>query len=112
MRICIDAQSNSELGIAYPPSQKDAARPFGAKFVDEVIQALIELDAEHLEALCAAAERFSQDAVLQMSASEAATMTSKMQIFSGLLAETRRNLRIFGLSIGNPDSYGYNPGRK
>jgi hypothetical protein len=91
-------------------------RALGPKFVEEVIRALIQLDAEHLEALAAAAERFRQDAIARMAPKmapgEVTEMQAKMQLLSALLAETRRNLRIFASTVGESDPFGYKPGRR
>lgn len=86
------------------------AHVFGPRFVDEVIYALSELDAEHLAALAQAAERFLDDALPGLTPDEAAEMTDKMHLFAALLAETRRNLRIFALAAGRPSDCGYRPG--
>jgi hypothetical protein len=80
---------------------------FGPSFVEEVIQALGELDAEHLAALTKTAQSFMNDFAPSLSPSEAA----KMQVFSAVLNETRRNLRLFVLTAGRPDEFGYKPGR-
>jgi hypothetical protein len=77
-----------------------AVHIFGSSFVEEVIQALGELDAEHLDAFAPT-----------LSPSEAAEMEAKMQVFSAVLNETRRNLRLFVLTSGRPDEFGYKPGR-
>lgn len=84
----------------------------GAQFVEETIRALIDLDAEHLEALAAAAEQFRRDAVARLAPGEIAEIDAKMQLLSALLAETRRNLRIFAAAVGAPESLGYEPGRR
>lgn len=87
------------------------ARSFAPRFIDEVIQALIELDAEHLETLAAAAEQFRADAVRRLSAQELAETEGKMRLLSALLVETRRNLRVFAAAMGASDPLGYKPGR-
>ncbi len=84
---------------------------FGTSFVDEVIQALGELDAEHLEALTKTAQSFMNDLAPSLGPTEAAEMEAKMQLFSAVLHETRRNLRLFVLASGKSDEFGYKPGR-
>jgi hypothetical protein len=88
-----------------------AVQVFGPGFVEEVIQALGELDAEHLAALTKTAQSFMSDFAPSLSPSEAAEMEAKMQVFSAVLNETRRNLRLFVLTSGRPDEFGYKPGR-
>ncbi len=101
---------------AGPEVNPELNRALGPKFVEEVIRALIQLDAEHLEALAAAAERFRQDAIARiapkMAPGEVTEMQAKMQLLSALLAETRRNLRIFASTVGESDPFGYKPGRR
>jgi hypothetical protein len=80
------------------------------KFVEEVIHSLVELDAEHLAALAAVAERFREDAALQLAPCEVIEMEAKMRLFAAVLAETRKNLRIFALGTSSARSYGYAPG--
>jgi hypothetical protein len=84
---------------------------YGPSFVEEVIQALGELDAEHLAALTKTAESFMNDFAPSLEPAEAAEMAAKMQVFSAVLNETRRNLRLFVLTSGKPDDFGYKPGR-
>jgi len=84
---------------------------YGPSFVEEVIQALGELDAEHLAALTRTAESFMNDFAPSLAPAEAAEMEAKMQLFSAVLNETRRNLRLFVLTSGRPDEFGYKPGR-
>jgi hypothetical protein len=91
--------------------RRPAAVP-GSQFVEETIRALIDLDAEHLEALAAAADQFRQDAVVRLAPAEIAEIEAKMRLLSALLAETRRNLRVFAAAMGAPDSLGYKPGRR
>jgi hypothetical protein len=91
--------------------ERSVTKTLGPEFVDDVIHSLVELDAEHLEALAAAAECFRKDAALQMTPAESKRMEVKMQLFSAVLIETRRNLRIFGAGTSQPDKYGYTPGR-
>ena len=88
-----------------------AMHVFGPSFVDEVIQALGELDAEHLAALAKTAENFVNDFAPNLASSEAAELEAKMQTFSAVLNETRRNLRLFVLASGKTDEFGYKPGR-
>lgn len=94
-----------------PQFEPKPGAKFGPKFVDEVIQALGELDAEHLRALAQAAERFLEEATPRLTPDEAAEMQAKMRLFAAILAETRRNLRLFALTAGKPDEFGYRPGR-
>jgi hypothetical protein len=88
-----------------------AVHTYGPSFVEEVIQALGELDAEHLAALSKTAQNFLNDFAPTLSPAEAAEMEAKMQLFSAVLQETRRNLRLFVLTSGQPDEFGYKPGR-
>jgi hypothetical protein len=107
------ATAGSEPRFA-PKGDREArslASTFGSEFVDEVIHSLVELDAEHLEALSAAAECFRRDAALQLTPGELMKMEAKMQLFSAVLIETRRNLRIFASGTNQADKYGYTPGR-
>jgi hypothetical protein len=93
------------------PGKVNAVHIFGPSFVEEVIQALGELDAEHLAALTKTAESFMNDFAPSLSPAEAAEMEAKMQLFSAVLNETRRNLRLFVLTSGQPAEFGYKPGR-
>jgi hypothetical protein len=91
--------------------EMSAVHTYGPSFVEEVIQALGELDAEHLAALTKTAETFMNDFAPTLSPADAAEMEAKMQVFSAVLNETRRNLRLFVLTSGQPDQFGYKPGR-
>jgi hypothetical protein len=94
------------------PQEGSTTHVFGPKFVDTVIHALSELDAEHLAALAQAAERFINDALPGLTPEEAVEMKNKMDVFAALLADTRRNLRIFALASGKPSDWGYTPGSR
>lgn len=94
------------------PQEGSTTHVFGPKFVDKVIYALSELDAEHLAALAQAAERFLEDALPELTPDEAAEMKGKMHLFAAILAETRRNLRLFTLAAGKPGNWGYGPGSR
>ena len=76
-----------------------------------LMHANVVLDAEHLAALTKTAQSFMNDFAPSLSPSEAAEMEAKMQVFSAVLNETRRNLRLFVLTSGRPDEFGYKPGR-
>ncbi len=107
MKTRVAALPDNRSGADETANEVAAVQICGPRFVDEVIQALVELDTEHLEALAAAAERFRKDAVLRMTPHEVAEMETKMRLFAAVLAETRRNLRILALSVGMPSQYGY-----
>ena len=106
------ALSEGGSGTENPSAARKPVAVPGAQFVEETIRALIDLDAEHLEALAAAAEQFRKDAVARLAPDEIAEIEAKMRLLSALLAETRRNLRIFAATVGAADSLGYKPGRR
>jgi hypothetical protein len=111
MKTTAKTESDEHPETTEPAREPMLAWRFGSEFVDEVIQSLIELDAEHLQALAVAAERFRRDAALQMTPGELVNMEAKMQLFSAVLTETRRNLRILAPGMNQVWEYGSKQGR-
>jgi hypothetical protein len=111
MKPAVTAGSEPRFGPKGHKEEQSLASDFGPEFVDDVIHSLVELDAEHLEALSAAAECFRRDAALQLTPGELMEMEAKMRLFSAVLSETRRNLRIFASGTNQTDQFGYTPGR-
>src|SRR5580704_12178553 len=81
--------------------------PHAAGFVSDAIQALINLDAAHLETLLSAAAKFSRTAALDLPIEDRTQLSLEMQRFSAILVETRRNLMLLSRWKQPAYEYGY-----
>jgi hypothetical protein len=78
-----------------------------ARFVTEAIEALINLDATHLEMLLSAADKFSRTAALELPLEERRRFSIEMKRFAAVLKETRRNLMMFSRWRQPVEEFGY-----
>jgi hypothetical protein len=78
-----------------------------ARFVTEAIEALINLDATHLEMLLSAADKFSRTAALELPLEERRRFSIEMTRFAAVLKETRHNLMLFSRWRQPAEEFGY-----